>query len=69
MIQRMKTAIRTIAGTVYGASPYSLSHLRGKVLILMYHRVIPPSELETAFVQPGMYVTPDTFGTHLQVPD
>ena len=45
---------------------YCLNHLRGKVLILMYHRVIPRSELETAFVQPGMYVTPETFEMHLR---
>lgn len=66
MIDRVKLAIRTFAGSVYGASPYCLSHLRGKVLILMYHRVIPRHELDTSYVQPGMYVTPDTFETHLK---
>jgi peptidoglycan/xylan/chitin deacetylase (PgdA/CDA1 family) len=66
VIDGVKSAMRAMAGTVYGASPYFLSHLRGKVLILMYHRVIPRHELETAFVQPGMYVTPETFETHLK---
>jgi peptidoglycan/xylan/chitin deacetylase (PgdA/CDA1 family) len=32
----------------------------------MYHRVIPRSEADTTFVQPGMYVTTGTFERHLQ---
>src|SRR5438093_12581086 len=32
----------------------------------MYHRLIPPRELDTSFVQPGMYVTPATFDRHLR---
>ena len=55
-----------MAGAAYGASPYALSHLRGRVLILMYHRVLPRTELQATFVQPGMYVTPETFETHLR---
>jgi peptidoglycan/xylan/chitin deacetylase (PgdA/CDA1 family) len=47
-------------------SPHVLAHLTGKVLILGYHRVIPRTELETTFVQPGMYVTPKTFDRHLR---
>jgi peptidoglycan/xylan/chitin deacetylase (PgdA/CDA1 family) len=62
----VKAVIRTIAGAAYGALPNALSHLRGKVLILMYHRVIPRTELKPTFVQPGMYVTPETFEKHLR---
>ena len=32
----------------------------------MYHRVLPRRELASAWVQPGMYVTPETFERHLQ---
>jgi peptidoglycan/xylan/chitin deacetylase (PgdA/CDA1 family) len=36
------------------------------VLILAYHRVIPREELSRTFVQPGMYVTPETLEQHLR---
>jgi len=67
MIQAMRATLRSVAGRVYWASPYFLPSLRGRVLILMYHRVIPRSEADTTFVQPGMYVTPETFERHLQL--
>jgi peptidoglycan/xylan/chitin deacetylase (PgdA/CDA1 family) len=62
----MRATLRSVAGRVYRASPHFLRSLRGRVLILMYHRVIPRSEAETTFVQPGMYVTPETFDRHLR---
>jgi peptidoglycan/xylan/chitin deacetylase (PgdA/CDA1 family) len=58
-------ALRSAAGRVYWASPHFLRSLRGCVMILMYHRVIPRGEAATTFVQPGMYVTPETFNRHL----
>ena len=64
--QVVKAAARSAAGQVYRASSRLETHLTGKVLILMYHRVIPPREVEATFVQPGMYVTPETFERHLQ---
>lgn len=64
--QLVRSALRSVAARVYYASIDSLSQLTGRVVILTYHRVIPPSELETTFVQPGMYVTPETFARHLQ---
>jgi len=66
MMRAMKAALRSVAGRVYWASPHFLASIRGRVLILMYHRVIPHSEADTTFVQPGMYVTPETFERHLQ---
>ena len=38
----------------------------GKILILMYHRVLPESEINKSLIQPGMYVTAKTFNKHLQ---
>jgi peptidoglycan/xylan/chitin deacetylase (PgdA/CDA1 family) len=67
MLQTMRATLRSVAGRVYWASPYFLPLVRGRVLILMYHRVIPRSEADTTFVQPGMYVTPETFERHLQL--
>lgn len=64
--QAVKTVARSAAGQVYRASSRLTTQLAGKVLILMYHRVIPRSEVEATFVQPGLYVTPETFERHLQ---
>jgi peptidoglycan/xylan/chitin deacetylase (PgdA/CDA1 family) len=66
MMQAMRATLRSVAGRAYWASPHFLPSLRGRVLILMYHRVIPRGEADTTFVQPGMYVTPATFERHLQ---
>jgi peptidoglycan/xylan/chitin deacetylase (PgdA/CDA1 family) len=64
--QALKSAIRSLAGQVYGASSRFGRDLAGKVLILMYHRVLPPGATTATFVQPGMYVTPETFERHLR---
>ena len=37
---------------------------RNGLLILMYHRILPPEEAQTR-VQAGMYVVPETFEEHL----
>jgi peptidoglycan/xylan/chitin deacetylase (PgdA/CDA1 family) len=59
-------ALRSVASRIYWASPHLLAQLTGKVVILMYHRVVPRAEVASAFVQPGMYVTPETFEVHLR---
>jgi peptidoglycan/xylan/chitin deacetylase (PgdA/CDA1 family) len=66
MLHAMRATLRSVAGRAYWASPHFLPSLRGRVLILMYHRVIPRGEAATTFVQPGMYVTPETFEEHLR---
>jgi peptidoglycan/xylan/chitin deacetylase (PgdA/CDA1 family) len=66
MSSRFTETLRSAAAGVYWGSRHLLSHVTGKVVILMYHRVIPRSEIESTFVQPGMYVTADTFERHLQ---
>jgi len=35
-------------------------------VILMYHRVLPRAAARARFVEPGMYVTPETFRKHLR---
>lgn len=37
------------------------------LIILMYHRVLPSDYPELDTVQPGMYVTPDTFNKHIEI--
>jgi peptidoglycan/xylan/chitin deacetylase (PgdA/CDA1 family) len=58
--------LRSAAAGVYWSSRHLLSHVTGKVVILMYHRVLPRADVDSTFVQPGMYVTPETFERHLQ---
>jgi peptidoglycan/xylan/chitin deacetylase (PgdA/CDA1 family) len=38
-----------------------------RLLVLMYHRVLPVSHPERADEQPGMYVSPETLAMHLRV--
>ena len=40
---------------------------RESLLILMYHRVLPPDHPELPIIQPGMVVYPETFGMHLRM--
>lgn len=63
---RLKTAVRTVIGRGLGTSSRFWRMLSGRALILMYHRVLPPPRGAAGFVQPGMYVTPETFERHLQ---
>ena len=34
---------------------------RDRVLVLMYHRVVDPTDLDRTYIQPGIYVTRETF--------
>jgi peptidoglycan/xylan/chitin deacetylase (PgdA/CDA1 family) len=44
---------------------YKLIH-RGKVLILMYHRVLKMQDRTISFIQPGMYVTESVFRNQME---
>jgi peptidoglycan/xylan/chitin deacetylase (PgdA/CDA1 family) len=66
MRARLVETLRAAAGRVYWASPHALAQARGKATILMYHRVLPAADLSSAYVQPGMYVTAETFERHLR---
>jgi peptidoglycan/xylan/chitin deacetylase (PgdA/CDA1 family) len=66
MSSRFTETLRSAAAGIYWGSRHLLSHVTGKVVILIYHRVIPRDDTESTFVQPGMYVTPETFERHLQ---
>lgn len=58
---QVKGWARRRAAELYARSPGFLRQLRGKVTILMYHRVVTEVELSSQFIQPGMYVTGETF--------
>lgn len=44
-------------------------HRRGggasRLWILMYHRILPPEEARSRLEEPGMWVSPDTFRSHI----
>lgn len=42
------------------------SHVRPRLVVLMYHRVLPKEQLADPLVQPGMAVSTETFEKHLQ---
>ncbi|HXW68609.1 MAG TPA: polysaccharide deacetylase family protein, partial [Dissulfurispiraceae bacterium] len=66
MVRDIKTTLRRITAAAY----YSLNHpsarLKGKVVLLMYHRVLTEKELGVYYVQPGMYVHRDVFEQHIR---
>ena len=65
----IKSQIKTEASNIlfYTGLLHSLSCLsfRRKGFIIMYHRIIPLSERFSGIIQPGMYVTDETFERHL----
>lgn len=64
-IARLKSATRTsIAWAVHACSLHQ-SRLRGKVVILMYHRVLTREEVACQAVQPGMYVLDTVFAQQM----
>ncbi|MBS0169855.1 MAG: polysaccharide deacetylase family protein [Nitrospira sp.] len=64
-ISRLKSATRTaIAWAAHGCSFYRVG-LRGKVVILMYHRVLTTEEVVRQAVQPGMYVLDTVFAQQM----
>ncbi len=49
-----------VSSCYYGLGLHALAP-RGRVLILMYHRVLPGEEPSSPLIQPGMYVTQPSF--------
>ena len=65
-MSRIKAGARRGLADVYYRSGQFKRRLRGKVVILTYHRVLSPSELARHYVQPGMYVRADVFEAQMQ---
>ena len=62
----LKSKIRRIAASVYYATGHLKTRLKGKVTILMYHRVLSEKELAQQYVQHGMYVLDNVFEKQMQ---
>ena len=66
-ISRAKHLVRHLAANAYSYSPGYLQALRGRVAILTYHRVVRHEDLPRQYIQPGMYVTTETFEKHAKL--
>jgi peptidoglycan/xylan/chitin deacetylase (PgdA/CDA1 family) len=64
-IARLKAKIRTAAAWTFHASSLSRWRHRGKVIVLMYHRVLTRDEVVDQSVQPGMYVLDSVFAQQM----
>lgn len=62
----MKSVIRRAFASAYYATGHFKTRLKGKVAILMYHRVLSKKELDQHYVQPGMYVLDDVFDMQMR---
>ena len=60
---------KIIASALYysgGLALYRALFVRNKAMVLMYHRILPSGERRMPPVQPGMYVTVETFRRQIQ---
>jgi peptidoglycan/xylan/chitin deacetylase (PgdA/CDA1 family) len=68
-MERLRRTVRRIRAELYtrlGVARRIRNRLDGScAAILAYHRVLPDDDAAAASVEPGMYVTPETFRVHL----
>lgn len=68
---RLKTAVvATAAWVLYATGILHLlvaRRLKDRAVVLMYHRVIAPGEMDATFSHPGILVTAETFDEHLRL--
>jgi peptidoglycan/xylan/chitin deacetylase (PgdA/CDA1 family) len=69
-MQILRTALRKLRAEAHrrsGAARRARARLDGScAAVLCYHRVLPAADAARAGVEPGMFVTPDTFRRHLE---
>ena len=70
MLQKIKYSIKIIiAYTLYLSGLLNLLiryRLNNKVVVLMYHRILPIDVLDRSFSAPGIIVSPNTFDIHVK---
>jgi len=66
MANPVKTLIkRSLQYIAAHFGPHTRRHSEPKLVILMYHRVLPRDDERILFEEPGMYVSPETFKHNL----
>jgi peptidoglycan/xylan/chitin deacetylase (PgdA/CDA1 family) len=65
-LRDMKDAVRNFSATIYCRSGMNRVRHRGTAVILVYHRVLRPTDLEEIFIQAGMYVLDDVFDMQMR---
>ena len=64
----MKRLVKQVAQTVVAAAAPAWWRTRSdSLLVMMYHRVLPPNHADRGSEQPGMFVSPDTLALHLSL--
>lgn len=64
-VPRIKAAIREAVAWGFHFSPILRWRHRGKIVMLMYHRVLARQEVALQSVQPGMYVLDSVFAQQM----
>lgn len=64
-VKQAKQLARRMAAGAYALTPGFLQAVKGKAVILMYHRVVSDEDLSRQYIQPGMYVTAGVFERHV----
>ncbi len=69
MIRRTAKATvkRLVERAAAATAPAFWRARRGTLIVLMYHRVLPPGDSRLQAEQPGMYVHPETLHRHLRI--
>jgi peptidoglycan/xylan/chitin deacetylase (PgdA/CDA1 family) len=67
MIKNIKLLVRQLIALTTYMTGFSLLLLKGKVVILTYHRILAEKDLAQNYVQPGMYVYSNVFEMHVRI--